>query len=117
MELRDEAIHIPVEQALESQQLVPDPAGYLIVYPDEDLPVGALGGWIRIEEIATDYYEYVKLSEGLLLGLRVTPIEYLSITGAYNPSRQRIAGDNRSESKNDRFLVSVTAHIAFGGAR
>ncbi len=34
VELRDEAIHIPVEQALESQQLVPDPAGYLIVYPD-----------------------------------------------------------------------------------
>lgn len=91
--------------------------GYVIFFPRENLPVGILGGWIRIEEISQEYYEYVRLSDGPMLGLRVLPFEFLSITGAYNPSRHRTAGINKSEPKNGQFMLSAAAHIAFGGKK
>lgn len=91
--------------------------GNVIFYPSERLPIGIVGGWIRIEEISQEYYEYVKLSEGPVLGLRVIPFDFLSVTGAYNPAKQRSAGENRSRSENDQFLLYVTAHLAFGGAK
>ncbi len=91
--------------------------GQVIVYPKEDLPVGILGGWIRIEEIAQRYYEYVRMSEGLMVGLRWSPLEYLSITGAYNPSKKRAVDDFKSETDYDQFLISVTVHKALGGAK
>jgi hypothetical protein len=91
--------------------------GQVIVYPWENLRLGILGGWVRIEEIAQDYYAYVKLSEGPMLGLRAMPFEFLSITGTYNPSKQREAGARISKAVNDQFLISIAAHIAFGGAK
>lgn len=91
--------------------------GQVIVYPWKEHRVGILGGWVRIEEIAQDYYEYVKLSDGPVLGLRVMPFNFLSVTGVYNPCKQREAGSNRSKSVNDQFLLSAAAHIAFGGAK
>ncbi|PKK83043.1 MAG: hypothetical protein CVT49_10440 [candidate division Zixibacteria bacterium HGW-Zixibacteria-1] len=91
--------------------------GNLIIFPYENLPVGILGGWVHIEEISQDYYEYVKLSEGPLLGLRAYPFKFLSVTGAYNPSMHRRADDNKSRAKNGQFLFAVSTHIAFGGAR
>jgi hypothetical protein len=91
--------------------------GNLIVYPYKRLPVGIVGGWIRIEEIYLDSYEYVKMSEGPMLGLRASPLSFLSITGTYNPSRHRIAGEYKSRAKNGQFLVSITAHKTFGGEK
>jgi len=91
--------------------------GQVIVYPDDNLPVGVLGGWIRIEEISQRYYEYVRLSEGLMLGLRWSPLEYLSITGVYNPSKKRVVDDFKSETDYGQFLISITAHKALGGAK
>jgi len=91
--------------------------GQLIVFPSERLPVGIVVGWIRIEEIAQEYYEYVKLSDGPVLGLRVSPFDFLSVTGVYNPSKHREAGDNKSKSENGQFLASIVAHIGFGGEK
>ncbi len=86
-------------------------------FPYEDIPVGAVGGWVRVEEISQDYYEYVKLSEGLVLGLRGMPLEWLSITAAWNPSKQRVVDDLKSDSKNGQFMIFAQAHILFGGQR
>jgi len=91
--------------------------GHAIYYPSAELPVGIVGGWLRVEEIAQDYYKYTKLSEGLVLGLRGSPVDFLSITAAYNPSKHREAGDALSTSKNDQFMIYVMAHLAFGGAK
>lgn len=91
--------------------------GQVIYYPDENVPVGIVGGWIRIEEISQEYYKYAKLSEGPLFGLRVSPYNFLLITGAYNPAKQLIAGDSKSESKNDQFLLTMTINFAFGGEK
>jgi len=89
----------------------------LIVYPFDNLRAGFLAGWVRIEEISQDYHQYVRLSEGLLLGMRAEPLSCLSITGAYYPSAERTAGILRAESKNDLFLISATVHKTFGGAK
>jgi len=91
--------------------------GQVVVYPSRDIPVGIVGGWVRIEEISRKYYEYVRMSEGPLFGLRASPFDFLSVTAAYNPAKQRVAGDRISRSKNDRFLVAITVHIAFGGGK
>lgn len=91
--------------------------GALVVYPCRRLPLGIVGGWLRIEEISQEYHEYVKMSEGPMLGLRATPFPFLSVTGTYNPSRHREAGDFKSRAKNDQFLLSITAHKTFGGEK
>lgn len=91
--------------------------GHAVYYFSEELPVGIVGGWLRTEEIAQAYYEYTKLSEGLVLGLRGNPVDFLSITAAYNPSKHRVAGTDISKTENDQFLIYVTAHLAFGGAK
>ena len=88
-----------------------------IVYPFKNLRAGFLAGWVRIEEISQDYYQFVRKSEGLLLGMRAEPLSFLSVTGAYYPSAERTAGIPRAETKNNLFLISVTAHKTFGGAK
>jgi hypothetical protein len=91
--------------------------GQVVVYPFANIPVGAVGGWLRIEEISQRYYRYVKMSEGPVLGLRVTPLYFLSITGVYNPSKHNLTGDIKSISKNGQLLISAAIHVTFGGRR
>lgn len=91
--------------------------GQVVVYPSGDIPVGIVGGWVHIEEISQKYYEYVRMSEGPVFGLRGSPFDFLSVTAVYNPARQRVASDRISRSKNDQFLVSMTVHIVFGGGK
>ncbi len=91
--------------------------GQVVVYPDPNFPVGIVGGWMRTEEISQLFYEYVKLSEGLMLGLRSEPLDFLQITGTYNPSKRRVAGVATSELKDDQFMISVMAFKAFGGGK
>ena len=91
--------------------------GHFIVYPDPDIPVGIVGGWIRTEEIAQRFYEYVGLSEGLVLGLRAEPLDFLQITGTYNPSKHRVAGIATSDLKEGQFMLTVMAFKAFGGGK
>ncbi len=91
--------------------------GQIIYYPYGHIPVGIVGGWIRIEEISQEYYKYAKLSEGPLFGLRASPYDYISVTGAYNPAKHLIAGDSKSKSKNGQFLFTITIHIGFGGEK
>lgn len=91
--------------------------GHIVFYPYENIPVGVVGGWLRVEEVSQDYYEYVRLSEGPVFGLRASPLEFISITGAYNPSRHRVAGELKSKAENDQFLLYITAHLGFGGAK
>ncbi len=89
--------------------------GNLIIYPWKEIPIGLLGGWVRIEQISQEYYEYVRLSEGPVFGARFSPLEFISVTGAYNPSKHRLAGQDKSITKNGQFLVSIMAHLSFGG--
>lgn len=91
--------------------------GQFLVYPDPDIPVALVGGWIRTEEIAQRFYEYVGLSEGLVLGLRAEPLDFVQITGTYNPSKRRVAGIATSELKEDQFMITVMAFKAFGGGQ
>jgi hypothetical protein len=91
--------------------------GLAIVYPLSDIPVGIAGGWIRVEQIAQRYNEYVRMSEGPVIGLRVTPVDYLSITALQNTAKQNIAGDIESRLKNGQFIVYATVHILFGGGK
>lgn len=91
--------------------------GYVVVYPDPDVPVGIVGGWVRTEEIAQRFYEYVRLSEGIALGLRTELLDFIQITGTYNPSKRRIVGITNSELKDDQFMISVMAFKAFGGGK
>lgn len=90
-------------------------AGQVVVYPFEDIPFGVVAGWMRIEEIADDYQEYTRLSEGLMIGARVQPIEYLSFTALYNPSRHRDARVELSSAKNDQVLLALMLHLPLGG--
>jgi hypothetical protein len=87
----------------------------IAVYPFENTPVGFVAGWLRTEEISQRFYEYVQLSEGLIVGLQTRPTEYLTITGAFNPSKRRIVDDLIAQSKNGQFWLSVTLNTAFGG--
>lgn len=86
-------------------------------YPWQNLPVGVIAGWVRIEEISQRYYDYVRLSEGPMFGVRAMPLDYLSVTAAYNPSKHRVAGEALSQSKNSQFLVSIMVHKTFGGGK
>jgi hypothetical protein len=91
--------------------------GGITVYPWRDKPVGFVGGWMRVEEIAQSYYEYVRLSEGPVLGVSVTPLKHVSLSGLYNPARQRVEGTDFSSAKNGQFLLGVSVFTDFGGGR
>lgn len=90
---------------------------HLLYYPDANFPVGIVGGWMRVEEISQKYYEYVQLSEGIQLGLRFDVLDYLAITGTYNPAKHRKFGFDESESKNDQFMLAVTLYQRIGGGK
>lgn len=93
-------------------------AGALVsIYPLSNIPVGITGGWFRIEEISQRYNEYVKMSEGPVIGLRATPFDFLSITAIQNTAKHNFAGENRSRLKNGQFLFIATIHIVFGGGK
>lgn len=92
-------------------------SGRITVYPWKDKPVSFIGGWSRIEEIAQSYYEYVRLSEGPVLGVGVIPFKHVSITGLYNPSRQRVEGYDISSAKNGQFLLGLSVFTDLGGGR
>ncbi|HWR83977.1 MAG TPA: hypothetical protein VN285_11805 [Candidatus Deferrimicrobium sp.] len=91
--------------------------GQLTIYPWKRTAVGIVGGWIRVEEISQKYYAFVKLSEGPVLGVRVTPHRHATITGLYNPARHRVAGDRISKPKNGQFIVTITLHVDVGGGK
>jgi len=91
--------------------------GRVIIYPDPDLPVGIVGGWVRSEEIAQPYYQYVRLSEGVDIGLRAELFDCLQITGTYNPSKRRIVGTTISEFNDDQFMISAMVFKALGGSK
>jgi len=91
--------------------------GQVVVFPLKNIPVGAVGGWMRFEEISEYYYKYVRLSEGPMVGVRAVPFDHLAITGAYNPARHRITEDLKSMAKNGQFMLTLTAFVEIGGAR
>lgn len=88
-----------------------------IVYPLPDIPVGLTGGWLHVEEISQRYNEYVKMSEGPVIGLRVTPFDFLSITAVQNTAKQNIAGESKSRLKGDQFLFFLTLNLLLGGGQ
>lgn len=92
-------------------------AGYVLYFPFDSKPVGILGGWMRAEEVAQTYHQYVKLAEGPVVGVRVVPLDYLAVTGAYNPSKQRRSDLVDSEMNRGQLSLSVTLQLVLGGAR
>lgn len=91
--------------------------GALTWYPWQNKPVGLVGGWVRVEEIAQGYYEYVRLSEGPVVGATVTPIKHVALSALYNPSRQRVEGTDFSSGKHGQFLLGISLFKDFGGKR
>jgi len=91
--------------------------GQIIVYPFKDKPVGIVGGWIRTEEISQEYYKYGTMSEGPVVGVRVSHYDFLSITGVYSPTRYHDAGENDNRTRKDEFLLTLTFHTLFGGEK
>lgn len=91
--------------------------GAVIIYPLTHLPLGLVGGWARVEEISQAYYQYVRLSEGPILGLRTSLLDCITITGAYAPCKQRLAGEAKSEYKSSQFMLSVGVQKIFGGSQ
>lgn len=92
-------------------------AGLVTYFPFENTRIGFLAGWVRVEEIAQRYYEYVKMSEGPIFGATYYPFDFASITAAYNPARQRIVGDPIREERSDELMISASFHIQFGGEK
>jgi hypothetical protein len=91
--------------------------GLAVVYPLSEIPVGIAGGWIRVEEISQKYNEYVRMSEGPVIGLRITPHENLSITVIQNTAKHNIIGNLESRLKNGQFIVFATVNFLFGGGK
>jgi hypothetical protein len=91
--------------------------GLAIVYPSSKIPVGITGGWLRVEEISQRYNEYVRMSEGPVIGLRITPLDYLSVTAIQNTAKHNIIGDLESSLKNGQFIIFATVHFLFGGGK
>lgn len=91
--------------------------GLATVYPLSKIPVGIAGGWIRVEEISQRYNEYVRMSDGPVIGLRVTPLDYLSVTAVQNTAKHNVIGDIKSRLKNGQFLIFATVHVTFGGGQ
>jgi len=91
--------------------------GHVTVFPLEEIRLGFVGGWMRVEQISQYYYEYVRLSEGPLFGLRFDPADFISIVGTYNPAKRRAAGIDESDTDMDQFLVYVTLYKLVGGGK
>ena len=81
------------------------------------LKIGIVGGWLRIEEVSQRYYEYVKLSEGPMIGVEAIPLDFLTASIIYNPTKHRLAGSFESISENDQFLISLKVFKLFGGLK
>ena len=91
--------------------------GAVTFYPLSKVPIAGVIGWVRVEEVSQTFYQYVKLSEGPFFGLRTSILDFVTITGGYNPVKQRVAGLSISHAKNDQFLLSVGITKTFGGLR
>ena len=91
--------------------------GQVVAYPLHNKRIGFLGGWVRVEEISSQYYEYVKMSEGLLLGMKYTIFDNITLSASYNPSKHNLISEQFAQSKNGQFMFSVTFSEIFGGAK
>jgi hypothetical protein len=91
--------------------------GLAAVYPLPDIRVGIVGGWIRVEEIAQRYNSYVRMSEGPVIGLQVTPHKNVSITAVQNTAKQNIIGDVKSKLENGQIVIFADIHFLFGGGK
>lgn len=92
-------------------------AGLVTYFPFEATRIGFLVGWLRVEEIAQRYYEYVQMSEGPMFGATYYPYKFASITAVYNPARQRIVGDPVREERIHELMISASFHVQFGGTK
>lgn len=90
---------------------------HVVFFPFDSLRLGVVGGYMRTEQLVGDFQKYVRMAEGPIIGVRFAPFEYLAVTGAYNPSRERIAGTDEAYNKNDRFIFYVTINKLFGGGK
>ncbi|MEW5994807.1 MAG: hypothetical protein AB1744_10480 [Candidatus Zixiibacteriota bacterium] len=91
--------------------------GHITVFPFDEIRLGFVGGWMRVEQISQFYFEYVRLSEGPLFGVRFDPADFISIVGAYNPAKRRTAGIDKSDTDTDQFLIYATLYKLVGGGK
>jgi hypothetical protein len=91
--------------------------GHVTVFPFGETRLGFVGGWMRVEQISQFYFEYVRLSEGPLFGLRFDLADFISIVGTYNPAKRRAAGIDKSETDRNQFLIYATIYQLVGGGK
>lgn len=91
--------------------------GLVTLFPWENKPVAIAAGWIRTEDISQQFFEYVRMTEGPLIGIRVRPYDFISITGAYFPAKRRIVTDPVQISNINEIMVFMTVHTIFGGKK
>ncbi|OGC94740.1 MAG: hypothetical protein A2W25_16135 [candidate division Zixibacteria bacterium RBG_16_53_22] len=90
-------------------------AGAMItVYPRFSGPVGLSAGWLRHEDISQAYYRYVRMTEGPVLGARVSPYPRVLIGAYYHPLK-KVYGTDRANIRWNQFLVSLSYQLIGGG--
>jgi hypothetical protein len=89
--------------------------GHVTFFPLDKFRLGVVGGWMRVEQISQYYFEYVRLSEGPLFGLRFDPFDFISVVGTYYPAKRRVSDIDRSDTDTDQFLVYATIYKLLGG--
>jgi hypothetical protein len=90
---------------------------HVTVFPFENIRLGLVGGWMRVERISQYYFEYVGLAEGPLFGLRFDPVDFISVVGTYYPAKRRTEGIDKSDTDQDLFLVYATLYKLVGGGK
>jgi hypothetical protein len=91
--------------------------GQVTVFPFDEIRIGFVGGWLRVEQVSQYYFEYVRLAEGPLIGLRFDPTDFISVVGTYYPAKRRATGVERSETDDDLFLVYANLYKLMGGGK
>ena len=52
-----------------------------------------------------------------MVGARYDLFDRVTLTSAWNPSKERILGRTEAETKNNRFLLSATVFFELGGGK
>lgn len=89
----------------------------LTVYPKRNFNIGIVGGWMHIEKISQQHFEYAQMTEGPLIGLKARFSDKFGVSVLYNPSKYRIAEVETSTDKKNQFLLLFDFSTIFGGGK
>jgi hypothetical protein len=87
------------------------------IYPKKNFKLGLVGGWMHIEKISQQHFEYVELTEGPIVGLKARFSDKFGVSFLYNPSKYRVAEVETSTDKKNQFLLLFDISTIFGGGK